>query len=170
MLTSKQNTKHKNLSLQLISRSSLGSKGPRKRLLIPETAKIYSGGLVSPDLHWGPASGHRLYFCPSVTDERSDGAGERKPGYSQKWEERKLPLEFLLNWAQEGGSAWELPALEPCRARGSSCSRQLAAGLGSGADLAAGSICQMAERQNEEGAEYMGNSPAGVPEFGLRGQ
>lgn len=139
LLTSKQNTKHKKLSLQLISKSSLGSKGPptpagRKRLLIPEAAES----------HWGPASGHRLYFCPPVTSERSDGAREGKPRYAQKWEERKLPLWFLLSWAEEGGSAWEPPVLGLCRARGSSRSRELAAGLGSGADLAAGSIFQMA--------------------------
>lgn len=54
--------------------------------------------------------------------------------------------------------------------RGSSCSRQLAAGVGSDTDLAAGSICEMAEKQAEEGAEHMGNSPTAVPGFGLRGQ
>lgn len=52
----------------------------------------------------------------------------------------------------------------------SSCSRELTAGLGSGTDLAPGSVCQMAERQNEEGPEHTGNSPTGVPEFGLRDQ
>lgn len=140
-------TKHKKLSLQLIAKSSLGSKGPpgpagRKRLLIPETAKS----------HWGPASGQGLHFCPPVTDGRSDGAQERKPSYAQKWEARKLLLQFLLNWAREGGLA------RSCRQRG--CAEpgsllrraEFAAGSGSGADLAAGSICQMAEGQNEKRA------------------
>lgn len=101
LFTSKQNIRHEKLSLQLISKSWLGSKGPpvpvgRSRLLIPETAKS----------HCGPASGHRLGFCPPVTSERSDGAGERKSSYAQKWEGRKLLLQFLLNWDQKGGSAW----------------------------------------------------------------
>lgn len=166
LLTSKQNTKHKNLSLQLISKNLLGSKGPRKRILIPEIAKIHSGRLGILEPHCGSASGHSLYFCPPVTDERSNGAGKRKPGHSQKWEERKLRLQFLLNGAQEGGSAWELLTLEPCRTGGSSCSQELTAGLGSGADLAPGSVCRMAERQNEEGPEHTGNSPTGCLSLG----
>lgn len=50
-LTSKQNTKHKNPALELISRSSLGSKCSRKRLLILKTEKLYSGVLGIPYLH-----------------------------------------------------------------------------------------------------------------------
>lgn len=97
-------------------------------------------------------------------------AGERKANNSPKFGERKLLLWFLLNWAQQGGSTWELLVLEACRAGGRSCSWELIAGLGSGAVLVAVNICQMAERKNEEGAEYTDNSPMGVPEFGLRGR
>lgn len=57
---------------------------------------------------------------------------------------------------------------EPCRARHSFCSWELAPGLRSGADVTAGRTCQTAARQHEKGAEYRGSSPRGVPEFRLR--
>lgn len=63
------------------------------------------------------------------------------------------------SWVQNSGSGWELLAPEPCRARASSCSWELDTVLGSCTDLDVGSIRQMAERQNKEGAEDPGDIP-----------